>query len=67
MTSHLPASPCVRDCCLDDRINTCVGCFRTLDEITGWHAANAEEREAILARCAQRRAANEALQKSLRR
>lgn len=67
MAAELPASPCVRECCLDNRNDTCVGCFRTLDEITGWHAADAAEREQILARCAQRRAAAEALQKALRR
>jgi predicted Fe-S protein YdhL (DUF1289 family) len=66
MSAELPASPCVRDCCLDDRNNTCIGCFRTLDEITGWHTADAVEREAILERCALRRAAHEAKQKSLR-
>ncbi|MDP5238643.1 DUF1289 domain-containing protein [Uliginosibacterium sp. 31-16] len=67
MAAELPASPCVRDCCLDDRTDTCVGCFRTLTEITGWHTADAAEREAILARCEQRRCAHEAQQRALRR
>ncbi|MBK9217289.1 MAG: DUF1289 domain-containing protein [Uliginosibacterium sp.] len=52
----MPASPCVRCCCLDDRTDTCVGCFRTLAEIMRWGNANAEERRQILLRCAQRRA-----------
>lgn len=55
----LPASPCVRLCCLDDTNDICVGCFRHLDEITGWSAADAAERERILARSAERRVAYE--------
>lgn len=57
MSDELPASPCIRLCCLDEPGLVCVGCFRSLDEITGWHAADAREREAILKRCAERRAA----------
>ncbi|WP_428242510.1 DUF1289 domain-containing protein [Gynuella sp.] len=29
------ASPCVRNCCLDDS-DVCLGCGRTLQEIKGW-------------------------------
>lgn len=60
MAGELPASPCIRQCCLDDRSEVCVGCFRSLDEITGWHAADAAERERILARAEQRKAAAQA-------
>ena len=63
MPGKLPASPCVRNCCLDGR-NTCVGCFRTQEEITAWHGADAAEREDILTRCAQRRAHAEASQQA---
>lgn len=42
------ASPCVRDCCLDDN-EVCMGCGRTLQDILRWQAASDEEREAILA------------------
>ncbi|WP_018608490.1 DUF1289 domain-containing protein [Uliginosibacterium gangwonense] len=58
MSDILPASPCVRMCCLDDT-DTCLGCFRTLSEITGWGYADAEERERILERCTQRKQAYE--------
>ncbi|WP_263143945.1 DUF1289 domain-containing protein [Pseudomonas sp. RIT-PI-AD] len=34
-----PASPCVRQCCLDDA-QVCLGCGRTLDEIREWRAAS---------------------------
>jgi predicted Fe-S protein YdhL (DUF1289 family) len=46
--SSEPASPCVRDCCLDEA-DVCMGCGRSLQEILQWHAASAEEREAIKA------------------
>jgi predicted Fe-S protein YdhL (DUF1289 family) len=42
------ASPCVRDCCLDEA-EVCMGCGRSLEEILRWQAASDEEREAILA------------------
>jgi predicted Fe-S protein YdhL (DUF1289 family) len=51
-------SPCVRNCCLDDD-DVCLGCFRTLDEITGWNEASDEERHAILERARQRREARQ--------
>lgn len=47
-------SPCIRQCCLDDR-DVCLGCGRQLDEILAWHAAAAEQRQQILARAAARR------------
>ena len=28
-------SPCVRNCCLDQN-DVCLGCFRTVKEITSW-------------------------------
>jgi len=49
------ASPCVRNCCLDEH-DVCLGCFRTLAEITQWHAATADEQRTILARCRERAA-----------
>ena len=47
------ASPCVRDCCLDEA-DVCMGCGRTLEDILRWHAASDEEREAILVAAKQR-------------
>lgn len=55
----LPDSPCVRNCCLDEA-DVCIGCGRQLDEILRWGAAGAGEREAILARAAERRRARPA-------
>lgn len=49
----VPASPCIRHCCLDLR-DVCVGCGRSIDEITGWQRSSDDEKRAILARCQQR-------------
>jgi uncharacterized protein len=42
------ASPCVRNCCLDDD-NVCMGCGRTLQEIVQWGTATDTDKTAILA------------------
>lgn len=52
--ADLPASPCVRNCCLDDD-DVCLGCGRKLDEILAWHGADADGRRRILADAAERR------------
>ncbi|MCG2634302.1 MAG: DUF1289 domain-containing protein [Gammaproteobacteria bacterium] len=49
-------SPCVRNCCLDDD-GVCMGCFRSVDEITGWAGGSEAFRRAVLARAAERKAA----------
>ena len=46
-------SPCVRNCCLD-RDDVCMGCYRSLREICGWHDAPDAEKLAILLRCRAR-------------
>ena len=51
---HTPASPCIRQCCLDDA-DECIGFGRTLEEIKAWHSADAAGREAILRAAAARR------------
>jgi predicted Fe-S protein YdhL (DUF1289 family) len=47
-------SPCIRDCCLGDDL-TCLGCFRSLDEIKEWGLADAQRRRMILQNAKQRR------------
>ena len=42
-----PASPCVSICMLDDE-NVCVGCHRTLDEITYWSTYTKEKQWEII-------------------
>ena len=47
-------SPCVRNCCLD-RDDICMGCYRSIEEITGWNAASLEEKNEILERALKRK------------
>jgi len=47
------ASPCVRNCCLDDA-NICMGCGRSLEEIVAWGTASDERKKVILERSRER-------------
>jgi len=47
------ASPCVRNCCLDE-LDVCLGCGRTLDEITSWSTSDNNEKSRILDEAKQR-------------
>ena len=49
-----PASPCIRQCCLDEQ-DICVGCFRTIEEIIHWSASSDAEKTQIIERCKQRK------------
>jgi hypothetical protein len=49
------ASPCVRNCCLDDD-DVCMGCGRSLEEIVAWSAASDADKRAILERSRARAA-----------
>lgn len=51
------ASPCVNICRMDQSTGWCVGCARTIREISNWSAKPAEERRAILAALPPRKAA----------
>jgi len=53
MTEAPIASPCVRNCCLDDQ-DICLGCHRSVEEIIAWGNASNAERRAILERAAER-------------
>jgi predicted Fe-S protein YdhL (DUF1289 family) len=39
-----PASPCKRQCQLTE-CKTCMGCGRTVDEISGWRAMTVEQKQ----------------------
>lgn len=47
------AAPCKRNCCLNEA-DVCMGCGRTLTEITGWHQASYEQKQQILQKAAER-------------
>jgi predicted Fe-S protein YdhL (DUF1289 family) len=43
-------SPCLRICSLDPASNLCLGCGRTIEEITRWYGMSADERSRIMAK-----------------
>lgn len=47
-------SPCVSLCCLDES-DVCMGCLRHINEITGWHGMNEDEKRELLGVLEQRR------------
>jgi hypothetical protein len=51
-------SPCTRVCVMDGDRRYCLGCWRTLEEITRWGSMSDEEQAAVLAQLEQRRAAS---------
>ena len=42
---------------MDPRTRQCRGCLRTIEEIAGWYEASTQEKRALLAALAVRRAA----------
>ncbi len=53
-TPHSPPmpsmkTPCVRVCVLAPNAGPCLGCGRTLDEISGWPYFTSQQREDIMA------------------
>jgi uncharacterized protein len=53
----MPASPCINICQMDPDKEFCLGCFRTLDEITNWARSDEQTQDDILAAAAIRREA----------
>ncbi|MFV3317765.1 DUF1289 domain-containing protein [Pseudomonas sp. NY15374] len=47
------ASPCVNVCALDEQ-DICIGCQRTVQEITRWARMDNDERRRVLALCHER-------------
>ena len=47
-------SPCIRNCCLDSN-DICMGCFRSLTEITQWTLVNDKKRQEFLKNVAERK------------
>lgn len=52
--AELLPSPCVRNCCLDEK-DICLGCFRHIDEIIGWQSFEQNKREIVIQHCKKRR------------
>ncbi len=43
------ASPCVKLCVVHPEARLCVGCLRTIEEISGWSKLTPEARDAVMA------------------
>ncbi|MFM2485744.1 DUF1289 domain-containing protein [Celerinatantimonas yamalensis] len=50
----MPRSPCIRHCTLNES-DVCMGCFRHLNEITGWQQFSSEQQQHILKRTQKQR------------
>ncbi|HUH37126.1 MAG TPA: DUF1289 domain-containing protein [Spongiibacteraceae bacterium] len=48
------ASPCISICALDEQ-DVCAGCWRDINEISGWHAYSAAQKREVLRLAEQRR------------
>ena len=57
-------SPCIRVCTLDESGRTCLGCFRTLDEIGLWSQLTDNARRLVIEQCGFRKRAHEARMRS---
>ena len=57
MNQPTPISPCIGICIMDPRTRQCRGCLRTIEEIAGWYEASIDDKRALLAALAARRAA----------
>jgi predicted Fe-S protein YdhL (DUF1289 family) len=49
-------SPCITVCQVDDATGCCIGCHRSIDEIREWPILSADEKRAVLALIAERKA-----------
>ena len=52
-------NPCIHVCTLDEE-KTCIGCFRSAEEIRGWFTMTDEQKLQVLARADERRRAKDA-------
>lgn len=57
--SQMIQSPCINICKMDATSALCIGCFRTIEEITAWSRSDDATRAHILASVARRRMDNE--------
>ena len=48
-------SPCIRNCCLNNN-DTCLGCFRSLTEITQWTLVDNKTKQLFLDNATERKA-----------
>ena len=58
MNLEVTSSPCIGICSVDDLSGLCVGCFRTMDEISQWWDMNDIERNKVTRQLAERQMEN---------
>lgn len=49
-------SPCISVCTIDEDSGLCRGCYRTLEEVSGWPKFSDETKEEVLKRLDERKA-----------
>ena len=54
MSAPALSTPCVQVCVIDPLSALCIGCGRTVKEITAWAAMSEAERLAVMARLGER-------------
>ncbi|MGH1355966.1 MAG: DUF1289 domain-containing protein [Thalassovita sp.] len=42
-------SPCINICVMHSEARLCTGCFRSIEEITGWSRMSDDQRRAVMA------------------
>jgi len=50
-------SPCIKTCVIQPDSRLCIGCKRSIEEITGWSRMTPDDRAAIMADLPERRIA----------
>ncbi|QID16563.1 DUF1289 domain-containing protein [Nitrogeniibacter mangrovi] len=59
-------SPCINICKLDEATGYCIGCFRSVHEITVWSRLDEAGKRAVLDAVAEREAAHDLFENDLR-
>lgn len=54
MNTETVKSPCIGVCAMDELTGLCHGCYRTLDEITGWWDMTPTAQKILIAETAER-------------
>lgn len=53
-TRSEPDSPCKKICVMHPTARLCIGCFRTIDEISKWSRLTSKERQSIMSELDER-------------
>jgi hypothetical protein len=51
---NVPASPCIGICTIDKETRSCIGCYRTLEEIGTWRKMTLKEKRSVVENCTKR-------------